>query len=147
MKDFEPIKFRLLESDNIRIEFFDTTQNANLLLVKIYGKILDGSNGSLDCDYISQQVGLALISSTYTAVIIDLTEMDYRFGNSIINAFMPLENIRIGEDRYLKSYVLSDRNKFGLSTLWCFDLESPREPIFYELDDAMKYIEMKYLTE
>lgn len=143
MKDFEQINFKLLESDNIRVGFFETTQNASLLLVKIYGKILDGSKGSLDCDYISQQIGLALISSTYTAVIVDLTEMDYRFGNSIINAFMPLENIRIGEDRYLQSYVLSDKNKYGLSTLWCFDLESPREPIFYDLDDAIKYVEMK----
>jgi hypothetical protein len=106
MKDFEQINFRLLESDNIRVEFFDSTQNASLLLVKIYGK-----------------------------------------RNSIINAFMPLENIRIGEDRYLRSYVLSDRNKYGLSTLWGFDLEHPREPIFYNLDDAIKYIEMKYLTE
>jgi len=146
MKNFQQIDIDIIKSDNVRIEYFESDIIASLLLIKIQGILLDGSKGSLDCDYICQKIGLALVSTTFTGVIVDLSELEYRFGNSIINAFMPLENIRIGGDKYITAYVLSDKNKFGLSTLWCFDLETPREPIFYDLEDAEKYMEYKFNT-
>jgi len=142
--DFQRIDIDLLKSENIKIEYFESNHNASLLLIKIIGKILDGSNGSFDCDYIGQKIGLSLISTTFTEVILDLQELEYKFGNSIINAFMPLQNIKIGEENYTTAYILSDKNKFGLSTLWCFDIDNPREPIFYNLEDGLKYIEKQY---
>lgn len=144
MTDFQQIDINLLKSENVKVEYFESNLNASLLLIKITGKILDGSEGSFDCNYISQKIGIALVSTTFTAVILDLTELKYRFGNSIIDAFMPLQNVKIGEDNYTTAYILSDKNKFGLSTLWCFDIDNPREPFFYNLEDGLKYVEKHY---
>jgi hypothetical protein len=142
--DFQKIDIDLLKSENVKIEYFESNLNASLLLIKIKGKILDGSKGSLDCNFIGQKIGLSLISTTFTAVILDLKELEYKFGNSIIDAFIPLQNVKIGEENYTTAFILSDKNKFGLSTLWCFDIDNPREPIFYNLEDGLKYIEKHY---
>jgi hypothetical protein len=143
LKDFQQINIDVLTSKRVTVDFFESNINTSILLIKIQGEILDGSKGSSDSEYIKQRIGLALVSWTFTAVILDLTELEYRFGDSIIDAFMPIDNIRVGEEKYLTSSVISDKNKFGLSTIWCFDINKPREPIFYNLDDAFKYIDSK----
>ncbi len=143
MPNFDQIDIKLLESNNVTVQFFESSENASLLLIKISGKILYGSEGSYDCDFINQRIGISLISSTFTAVLLDLTELKYEFGNSIVDAFMSLSNIKIGAEDYIRAYVLSEKNKFGLSTIWCFDLENPREPIFYDLNTAVEYINNK----
>ncbi len=143
LKDFQQINIVLLTSKKVTVDFYESNINSSILLIKIQGEILDGSKGSIDSEYIKQRIGLALLSWTFIGVILDLTDLEYRFGNSIIEAFMPLNNVRIGEDKFLTSYVLSDKNKFGLSTIWCFDLNKPREPIFYNLDEAFKFLDNK----
>ncbi len=140
MQEFEPYPIEILQPENVSINFLES-ENTDILLVKLEGDLPDGSKASKDCEYISQQLGLAMLSFQASRVILDFTELGYRYGNSIMLALDPLYLIKTSEGTAVKhAFILSDRNKYGLSSLWGFDIDNPPKGIFYTMEEAYEYV-------
>ena len=144
LTDFNKIDTSLYTSNNVKIDCFEHKEES-ILVINITGKLEDGSAAANDCNYIREQIAIAIYKTTPIAIIIDIQDMQYQYGNSIINAFAPLYEIDLFDgDGFIYAFVLSDKNKYGLSSLWVFDIDSPREGIYYNFDKAMQYILERY---
>ena len=107
MQDFTPYTIPNLTSQNIRVSFCEFV-DGGILLVEIEGVIPVGSLGSPDCRYIRQELGRAILAFEPGAILVDLRQMDYRYGNALVDALQPL-------DGYPTAFI-SGSNK-GLTSL------------------------------
>jgi hypothetical protein len=89
MQDFLPYTPPNLTSQNITVSFGEFI-DGGILLVVIAGVIPDGSLGTPDCRFIRQELGRAVLAFEPRAILVDLRQMDYRFGNALVDALEPL---------------------------------------------------------
>ena len=134
------INVEIRNSENITIEFEESDLHSCILIAKIKGKIPDGSLGTNDCEYIRQQIGLCLINSYFCSVLLDLTDLVYNWGDSIVSAFEIINQISYFDTNIDSAFVLSDKNKYGFSSLFCFEIENPKDYIFYDFNLALEYL-------
>ena len=134
------LNVEILKSENIIIEFKESDLHSSILIAKFRGKIPDGSLGTKDSNYIRQQIGLCLINSYFCSVLLDLTDLTYNWGDSIVSAFEIINQISYSDTKIDNAFVLSDKNKYGFSSLFCFDIENPKDFIFYDFNLALEYL-------
>jgi len=140
MQLFEPYTPGIRQPENVNIHFLES-ESSDILLVRLEGDLPDGSKAGNDCEYINQQLGLAMLAFQPIAVIMDFTLMGYRYGNSFMLALNALYQIHTIEGTAIKhAFILSDRNKYGLSSLLSFDIEHPKKGLFYSFEEAYEYV-------
>jgi len=92
MQDFIPYKPPDLTSVNIRVSFGEYV-DGGILLVGLAGDLPDGSLGSPDCRYIRQELGRAILAFEPGAVLVDFRQLEYRYGNALVDALQPLDGL------------------------------------------------------
>ncbi len=143
MTSFKPYKTESYTEKNVKIDFFKH-EDKIIMLVKLTGELPDGSSAKPDCSYINQQLTINLLAMRPISLLLDLSHLKYSFGNSFIDALSPLFELPIFEDKFDIAFLLSDLNKYGLSSLWGFDINQPPANIFFRYEDALQYAIEKY---
>ncbi len=138
-KPFEPEKY---QEQNVKVDCFKY-EGKSIMLVKLTGAVPDGSKAKPDCSYINQQLAINLLAMRPISLLLDMSLLQYSFGNSFIDALSPLFELQIFEDKYDIAFLLSDLNKNGLASLWGFDPKQPPVNIFFQYEDALRYVEVK----
>lgn len=98
-----------LSSVSITVSF-GQYKDGRILLARIAGVLSPGSLGSPDCRFIRQELGRAILAMEPEAVLMDLADMEYQYGNALVDAFQVL-------DGYPVAFLLSEKNKVGLKSL------------------------------
>lgn len=140
---FQPYSPVLYKENNVAVNFFRHEQKS-IMLVKLIGDLPTGSQAAADCDYINQQLAINLLAMRPISLLLDMSLLKYTFGNSFIHALSPLFELQIFEDKFDIAFLLSDLNKYGLSSLWGFDIDQPPVNVFFNYEDALQYALMKY---
>lgn len=144
MDKFKSIEIQLPELINVQCSFKEHSEE-NILWVSLSGACSKGSQGENYGAYFYQKIGLSLLSIQPTAVLIDLQNLEYEYGDRILALFQVFTDIKIfGEDNIITAFVLSDKNKFGLSSILKFNIANPKPPLFYKLDQAYAYVLEEY---
>ncbi len=144
MEKFKSIEIQIPESYKIRCDFKEHIEES-ILLINLSGICSNGSQGEDYGQYLYQKIGLSLLATKPLAVLVDLQNLHYEYGDRIINLFQIFSDLRIfGEDKILTAFVISDKNKFGLASLLRFNLENPKPPIFYDMKIAYDYLFQEY---
>jgi len=140
MSNFNSIKIEIEKVNDVVCQFYEH-QEENILKVEITGKCCYGSRGENYGQYFVEKIGLALLKVEPTAVLIDLRDLEYEFGDRIYSLFHICAQI---DKELIVAYVLSDKNKHGLSSLFKFELEKPRNPFYYDYDKAYQELYDRY---
>lgn len=143
MTKFKPFKAESFTEKNVKIDFFKY-EAKSIMLVTLKGVLPDGSKAQLDCNYIKQQLTINLLAMRPISLLLDLSLLKYSFGNSLLDALSPLLEIQIFEDKFDIAFLLSDINKYGIASLWGFDINHPPKNIFFHYEEALQYVEAKY---
>jgi hypothetical protein len=143
MPGFQPFNAERFKEINVAVDFFKY-EGKSIMLAKLKGALPEGSKARPDCNYINQQLASNLLAMRPVALLLDLSELKYSFGNSLIDALSPLSELQIFESKYDIAFLLSDLNKYGLASLWGFDIDQPPENIFFGYDEAVQYVEAAY---
>ncbi|MGG8495077.1 hypothetical protein ACQY1Q_01560 [Tenacibaculum sp. TC6] len=144
MINFKEISIENRTSEEVTCQFFEHEEE-NILLVKLAGVCSVGSSGENYGAYLYQKIGLALLTTQPNAVLVDLQELEYQFGDRISLLFQVFSQVRIfDEEEIITAFVCSDKNKLGLASLLQFDLENPAPPFFYDLQLAYKTLYEQY---
>lgn len=143
MTDFKPYNPSLYEEQHVSVEVFEG-ENGNIMLVKLKGVLPDGSAARMDCNYIKQQLAINLAAMRPLTLLLDMSELSYAFGNSLIDALSPLSELQIFESKFDIAFLLSDLNKYGLASLWALDLAQPPKNIFFDYEEALRYVVAVY---
>nr|WP_294904760.1 hypothetical protein [uncultured Lacibacter sp.] len=143
MKNFNPFKAELYKEQNVAVDFFKY-EDKSIMLVRLTGELPDGSKAAPDCSYINQQLTINLLAMRPISLLLDMSLLKYSFGNSFINALSPLFELPIFEDKFDIAFLLSDLNKYGLASLWGFDINEPPKNIFFGYEEALQYAEAVY---
>ncbi len=143
MTSFKPFKAESYKEKNVTVDFFKHEQKS-IMLVRLKGALPEGSEARMDCNYINQQLTINLLAMRPVSLLLDMSLLRYSFGNSLIHALSPLFELQIFESKFDIAFLLSDLNKYGLASLWAFDLNQPQRNIFFHYDEALKYVEAEY---
>lgn len=143
MTSFKPFKAELYQEKNVKVDFFEY-ENKSIMLIKLTGELPVGSKAAPDCSYIKQQLTINLLAMRPITVLLDMSQLNYSFGNSFIDALSPLFELQIFENKFDIAFLLSDLNKYGLASLWGFDLNQPPVNIFFAYEEALQYVEANY---
>jgi hypothetical protein len=143
MTNYKPFEAELFKEQHVSVEIFKHEQRS-IMLVKLTGAIPEGSAGRMDCNYIKQQLTINLLAMRPVSLLLDMSLLRYSFGNSFIDALSPLSELQIFESKFDIAFLLSDLNKYGLASLWAFDLTQPPENIFFRYEEALQYAEAAY---
>lgn len=143
MTSFKPFKPESHKEVNVKVDFFKH-QDKSIMLVTLVGTLPEGSKARLDCSYIKQKLEINLLAMRPISLLMDLSLLEYSFGNSLIDAFSPLFELQIFENQFDIAFLLSDLNKYGLSSLWAFDINQPPRNIFFRYEEAVLYVEAAY---
>jgi hypothetical protein len=143
MTNFKPYEPESYQEKNVKVDCFKY-ENKSIMLIRLTGELPDGSKAQPDCSYIKQQLTINLLAMRPISLLLDMSLLKYSFGNSFIDALSPLFELQIFEDKFDIAFLLSDLNKYGLSSLWGFDINQPPINIFFAYDEALKYAETKY---
>lgn len=143
MTDFKPYTPALYQEQHVAVEVFER-ENGNIMLVKLKGALPDGSAARKDCSYIKQQLTINLAAMRPLTLLMDMSQLSYAFGNSLIDALSPLFELQIFESKFDIAFLLSDLNKYGLASLWALDLAQLPKNIFFDYEEALKYVDAVY---
>jgi hypothetical protein len=143
MTNFKPFKADLYEAKNITASFYKH-EAKSIMVVKLKEVLPEGSKAREDCDYINQQLAINLIALSPISLLMDFSDFEYSFSNSLIDALSPLYELQIFESKLNIAFLISDLNKHGLASLLSIDLNVPQKNIFFQLDEAIKYVEAEY---
>ena len=133
MDNFNPVNLEITASNEVNCAFFEHHEES-ILKIEITGKCSHGSRGENYGQHLYQKIGLALLKFQPLAVLIDLRGLEYEYGDRILSLFNIFSDLKIfDEDPILTSFVLSDNNKIGLSSLLQFNTERPQPPFYYDL--------------
>ena len=117
----------------------------SILWVEIKGKCSHGSQGEDYGKFLYQKIGLALLTFQPLAILIDMREMEYSYGDRIINLFQIFKDVVIyPEEGFITSFVLSDKNRFGLSSLMKIDFEEAESDFHLSLNSAYNHLIKRY---
>ena len=143
MTNFKPYKAESFKEQNVAVDFFKD-EHKSIMLVRLKGELPDGSNARMDCNYIKQQLTSNLLAMRPVSLLLDMSLMRYSFGNSLIDALSPLFELQIFESKFDIAFLLSDLNKYGIASLWGFDVNEPQINIFFDYNEALQYTEAAY---
>lgn len=144
MENFETINVTLPKCKNVTCEVKELSGEC-FLWITVSGTCSDGSQGENYGAFLYQKIGLALLKTEPLAVLIDLQGLQYRYGTKIMKLFQIFSDVRTAEGtEMLTAYVLSDKNKSGLSSLCSFEINNPKPPFFYNLQEAYKHLYKEY---
>lgn len=121
-------------SYRIRICEFGGKWNPTSLVLEFTGTYRWGSQGNSDADFIAAIKAAALEVLNVHAVVFDLREMSYEWGNRIWNV-LPCRNLH--GDGYLPvAIVISDKCRKAFS-----DCAGMVPPMFESLEEALRFVE------
>lgn len=144
MDNFNLIEVQIKESTEVNCLLYEHNEES-ILLIKIVGKCSYGSRGENYGEYLYQKIGLSLLTIQPLAVLVDMQDLEYQFGDRILKLFEIFSDVQIfDEEGILTSFVLSDKNRFGLASLLRFDSENLKPPFFYNLAAAYQDLWSKY---
>lgn len=104
------------------------------LVVTFTGVYGVGSAGNSDAAFMRAVIARGLQATTPAAVVLDLRELDYRWGDMMASV---LNDAVVG--RVNPAVVVSDRCRAALTTLVADELgEDPATWLFDDLDDAVR---------
>lgn len=128
---------------------FGGEHNPEALILEFSGKYGYGSGGNDDAAYVEAIKSMWLSVSFVQALVFDLRQMEYEFGNSIWNVFKWWPETTFDEGRpatrHLTALVVSDLCRPGFSTC-----QPMVPPMFDELEEALRFVEepaRKYLED
>lgn len=141
---FEPVSITLPKNNEISIKFEEHTEDL-IAKITLTGVCTDGSQGKEDYgEYLYQTIGLFLLTIKPMGVLVDLRDLKYNYGTRIMNLFQIFNDVITCEGTTPRAYIISDKNKYGLASLFQFDLENLKAPFFYNEADAYKDLYIKY---
>ena len=143
MTSFKPFIAESFKEENVSVDIFKHVEKS-IMLIRLKGVLPDGSAARNDCNYINQQLTLNLLAMRPISVLMDMSQLEYSFGNSLIHALSPLFELPIFEDKFDIGFLLSDLNKYGLASLWNIDVSQPPKNIFFHYEEALQYVEAAY---
>ena len=143
MASFKPFKAESYKEKNVEVDFFKHEEKS-IMLVRLKGELPEGSKARLDCNYINQQLTINLLAMRPISLLLDMSLLKYTFGNSLIDALSPLLELQIFENKFDIAFLLSDLNKYGLASLWGFEINQPPKNIFFRYEEALQYVEAEY---
>jgi hypothetical protein len=143
MTSFKPFKGESYKEENVAVDFFEHEQKS-IMLVRLKGTLPEGSKARMDCNYIKQQLTINLLAMRPVSLLLDMSLLGYSYGNSLIDALSPLFELQIFESKFNIAFLLSDLNKYGLASLWAFDVNQPHRNIFFRYEEALQYVEAEY---
>ncbi len=120
---------------------FGGTHNPKALIFEFSGKYGIGSEGNRDADYMEAITSAWLSICNTNAVVFDLRQMEYEWGNSIWNVL----RCEVSETDHADgeppkvfpiAIVVSDLCRNGFSTC-----QGMVPPMFDDLDDALRFVE------
>lgn len=143
-EQFKSIKIQISESKQIGCEFEEHIEES-ILWIRLSGTCSVGSQGEDYGQYLYQKIGLSLSIVQPLAMLIHLRDLHYEFGERILELFAIFSDLKIfDKDKILTAFLLSDKNKYGLTSLLQFDIEKPKSPIFYDIENAYQYLFQEY---
>lgn len=109
-------------------------------VLKVTGEYPDGSKGAHIGEYLR---GLSLFLREYydlDALIINLSELNYKWGNNLLGLVNPILLSDVKEKDWLGYYVIASRNnKKALVSLFC-DFGKALKKIYLSIEDVTKDI-------
>jgi hypothetical protein len=123
---------------------FEVHSTEAILKISLQGTCGIGSQGGHYGQYIYQSIGLALLTHQPIGVIVDLRNLNYEYGDRILNLFQVFSDVKpMGHDLIL-AYVISNNNKYGLSSLLQLNLKALHSPFFDDYHKALNYVFKAY---
>ncbi|WP_345273621.1 hypothetical protein [Flaviramulus aquimarinus] len=145
MDNFKPVEVQIEEATDVKCLFYEQQEGKCFLIIKIVGTCSVGSRGEDYGQYLYQKIGLALLKFQPIAVLIDMQELEYQYGDRILNLFQIFSDVLIfSENPPMASFVLSNKNKNGLSSLLQFNIENLQPPFYYDYEEAFQDLWEKY---
>lgn len=139
---------KLEELSNLKYKIyncpFKKRSHLEAIVVAFYGEYGFGSAGNGDAMFMTAIIKAALAAWEPQALVIDLHQMTYEWGDLMIKA------IAAGEDRYIDAplptaIVMSDRNREGLISLLTQEMGvEPREWLFDCIETAIERVEKQF---
>jgi hypothetical protein len=121
---------------------FEKHSHADALIVSFKGEYGYGSQGNGDAGFMTAIIKAGLSAFEPLALIIDLREMKYEWGDLIIRA------LGAGDDQYVEApfptaVLASELNREGLTSLITHEMEgeSPAKWLYETLEGAMSALE------
>ena len=127
---------------DIICNFLEYKENyCSILIADFDGKVGFGSSGKNDADYMYHRLGEHILYIFPFAILFDLRDLEYEYGNSILKIFDAVTDINFSDVENLipRVLLLSDKCIYGLSTLIGFDVNNLPEWIFTDYDKALNY--------
>jgi hypothetical protein len=144
VKNFSPVDLQIAEIDTVHCVCAEHSTES-MLWITLSGQCSPSSQPPDYGRYLYQKIGLSLLIVQPLAVLVDLRDLSYAYGDRIISLFEVFSHVRfLGEDNIITAFVLSDDNRYGLSSLLKFDPERPVPPFFYDVDAAFQYLWEEY---
>lgn len=124
---------------DIKVKYFlGELDGENILIVKFSGVYGLGSAGNGDAQYMNACLNMAKSLYDYRALIIDLTQLDYQWGDMIDQIFP-----KTTDDYDIEVMVIGKKCQKAIHSLiemdWDND-EALRSRLFKNIDDAVAYI-------
>jgi hypothetical protein len=114
------------------------------IIIAFEGEYGYASAGNGDADFMAAMTHAALAAWSPSALIFDLREMTYEWGDAIVRA------LAAGEGRYIDAQfptaiIVSPRNRDGLTTLIRDEIwQDPADWLFDTMEDAILTVRRKY---
>lgn len=144
INSFTHQELSILPSTEIICDIYEHKEES-ILWVEIKGKCSHGSQGEHYGNFLYQKIGLALLTFKPLAIFIDMRDMQYDYGDRIISLFQIFHDVAIyPEEGFITSFVLSDKNRFGLSSLLQIDFEQAESDFYLDLDSAYNRLIKRY---
>lgn len=143
-KGFVHQEISIPSSAELTCSIYDHKEES-ILWVEIKGQCGHGSQGEHYGNFLYQKIGLALLTFKPIAILIDIRDMQYNYGDRILGLFQIFHDVAIyPEEGFITSFVLSDKNRLGLSSLLNLDLEQPESNFHLDLDLAYDHLIKRY---
>ncbi|GLB52595.1 hypothetical protein NBRC110019_16350 [Neptunitalea chrysea] len=138
--DFKPVTIDITPREKV----FCTCaahKEENILLITLSGVCEYGSRGENYGRFFYEKIGLAILKHQPNAILVDMRNLSYEYGDRIVGVFQIFNEVRIfGDDTVLAAFVLSDKNIKGIASLLGFHLNHPEPPIFLDIHEAYTYL-------
>ena len=123
----------------VSCEIFEHTEEGSFIMIKLSGKTEEGSQEEKYGQFFYEKIGLAILHFQPVAILVDMQELEYSWGNQMLWLFEAFSHLRIfGDEEIISSFVLSKKNRPGIYSLLALDV-NPNEIFFMSYKKAYKY--------
>ena len=143
MDNFQKISNQIEKLGDINC-YFEVHTTESILKISIQGTCEIGSQGGNYGLYIYQTIGLSLLIHQPIGVIVDLTELNYEYGDRILNLFQVFSDVKPHGEDLIIAYILSEKNKYGISSILQLNLKALKPPFFIDDLSASNYVFESY---